>query len=173
MRNHLSLIVVALGLALSIGTASADDFDTGWDAYEAGEYAEAVKWYRLAAEQGYATAQYNLGVMYANGEGVPENDAEAVKWYRLAAEQGDAKAQYNLALMYDEGEGVIQNNVIAHMLFNLASAQGLDDSELPLWKLALRKFLDLISPPMTPNDISRAQEMAAACLEKNYKGCGF
>jgi TPR repeat protein len=128
MRNHLSLIVVALGLALSIGTASADDFDTGWDAYEAGEYAEAVK------------------------------------WYRLAAEQGDAKAQYNLALMYDEGEGVIQNNVIAHMLYNLAGAQGYKNG---------RKNRDVISERMTPNDISRAQEMAATCLEKNYKGCGF
>jgi hypothetical protein len=45
--------------------------------------------------------------------------------------------------------------------------------ELPLWKLALLKLRDLISPPMTPNDISRAQEMAKTCLEKNYKGCGF
>ena len=52
--------------------------------------AEAVKWYRLAAEQGYAEAQSNLGVMYNNGRGVPQDDAEAVKWYRLAAEQGYA-----------------------------------------------------------------------------------
>ena len=55
--------------------------------------AEAVKWYRLAAEQGNAAAQYNLGVMYDKGEGVPQDDAEAVKWYRLAAEQGAAAAQ--------------------------------------------------------------------------------
>jgi TPR repeat protein len=48
--------------------------------------AEAVRWYRLAAEQGYARAQSNLGFMYSNGEGVPENNAEAVRWYRLAAE---------------------------------------------------------------------------------------
>ena len=67
---------------------------------------EAVRWYRLAAEQGYAAAQFNLGVMYANGEGVPEDDAEAVRWYRLAAEQGDATAQSNLGLMYATGEGV-------------------------------------------------------------------
>ena len=52
------------------------------------DYAEAVKWYRLAAEQGDADAQYNLGVMYDNGQGVPQDYAEAVKWYRLAAEQG-------------------------------------------------------------------------------------
>jgi len=48
---------------------------------------------KASAEQGVASAQYNLGAMYANGDGVPENVAEAVKWYRLAAEQGNASAQ--------------------------------------------------------------------------------
>ena len=45
-------------------------------------YAEAVKWYRKAAEQGYAEAQFNLGVMYETGEGVAQDYAEALKWYR-------------------------------------------------------------------------------------------
>ena len=63
--------------------------------------AEAVKWFRLAADQGYAAAQCNLGVMYANGQGIINKDeAEAVKWYRLAADQGYALAQYNLGVMY-------------------------------------------------------------------------
>ena len=53
-----------------------------------------------AAKQGDAVAQNNLGLMYANGDGVPENDAEAVKWFRKAADQGYASAQYNLGLMY-------------------------------------------------------------------------
>ena len=68
------------------------------------DYAEAVKWYRLAAEQGDAVAQYNLGVMYDNGQGVPQDYAEAVKWYRLAAEQGYAHAQRNLGVMYDKAK---------------------------------------------------------------------
>ena len=51
------------------------------------DYAEAVKWYRLAAEQGNADAQYNLGVLYDNGERVRQDHTEAVKWYRLAADQ--------------------------------------------------------------------------------------
>ena len=59
---------------------------------------EAVKWYRLSAEQGYAEAQFNLGFMYDNGEGVPQDYKEAVKWYRLSAEQGNALGQYNLGL---------------------------------------------------------------------------
>ena len=60
------------------------------------DYAEAVKWYRKAAEQGYARAQYNLGVCYGNGKGVPKNRAEAVKWFRKAAEQGHERAKENL-----------------------------------------------------------------------------
>ena len=55
-------------------------------------YVVAVKWYRLAVEQGLASAQADLGSMYATGEGVPQDDGEAVKWYRLATEQGNASA---------------------------------------------------------------------------------
>ena len=46
---------------------------------------EAAKWYRMAAEQGLAAAQGNLGWMYLHGRGVPQSDTEAVKWYRMAA----------------------------------------------------------------------------------------
>ena len=67
--------------------------------------AEAVRWYRLAAEQGVARAQYSLGFKYATGAGVPQDDVEAVRWYRLAADQGEANAQNNLGLMYETGTG--------------------------------------------------------------------
>jgi TPR repeat protein len=56
------------------------------------DYKEALKWFRLAAYQGYATAQVNLGVMYDNGEGVPQDDVQAYAWYNLASANGDAKA---------------------------------------------------------------------------------
>ena len=76
------------------------------------------------AEQGHAIAQYNLGVMYDNGEGVPQDYAEAVKWYQLAAEQGHAKAQNNLGVMYAKGRGVEQDDVLAHMWCNLGAENG-------------------------------------------------
>ena len=60
------------------------------------DFVQAVKWYRLAAEQGDAYAQYTLGLMYAKGQGMPQDFVQAVKWYRLAAEQGAASAQFNL-----------------------------------------------------------------------------
>ena len=65
-----------------------------------------MKWSRLAAEQGDALTQFNLGFMYDKGYGVAQDDAAALRWYRLAAEQNDAKAQNNLGAMYAEGRGV-------------------------------------------------------------------
>ena len=80
--------------------------------------------YRLAAEQGDASAQFNLGVRYVTGEGVAQDDAEAVRWYRLAAEQGDASAQFNLGVMYGTGEGVAQDDAEAVRWYRLAAEQG-------------------------------------------------
>ena len=116
---------------------------------------EAVKWYRKAAEQGDADAQFNLGVMYAKGEGVPQNHAEALKWFRLAADQGNARAQYNLGFMYAKGEGVLQNHVQAHKWFNLAAVAGYDD--------AAQCRAD-ISDEMTAREIAEAQRRAREWL---------
>ncbi|MDA9060739.1 sel1 repeat family protein, partial [Planktomarina temperata] len=74
----------------------AQDFQKGFAAYNAGDYATALQEWKPLAEAGNVVAQYNLGVMYDNGYGVPQDYAEAVKWYRLAAEQGYDSAQYNL-----------------------------------------------------------------------------
>ena len=72
-----------------------------------------MKWFRKAAEQGDADAQFNLGVMYRNGQGVKQDDFEAVKWYRKAAEQGDAKAQFIVGGSYLLGKGVQVNKSLA------------------------------------------------------------
>jgi TPR repeat protein len=124
-------LIIAAAFALSStvilsGPAAAqeDAFNRALSADERGDYVEAAKWYRLAAEQGIAGAQYNLGVMYDNGEGVSENDAEAAKWYRRAADQGHALAQYNLGLMHDNGEGVPENDAEAVKWYRRAAAQG-------------------------------------------------
>ncbi len=79
---------------------------------------------RARAEQGDAQAQYNLGVMYATGRGVPQDDAEAVRWWRLAADQGDAEAQYNLGVRYADGRGVPQDDAEAAKWFRRAAEQG-------------------------------------------------
>ena len=86
---------------------------------------EAVKWYRKAAEQGDAVAQYELGDCYATGDGVSKNTVEAVKWWRKAAEQGEDLAQVSLGCCYARGEGVAKDEVEALAWFNLSAVSGL------------------------------------------------
>jgi TPR repeat protein len=142
---------------------TAQDFQKGLEAYESGDYAAALQEWKPLAEQGDATAQNNLGVMYENGDGVPQDDAEAVNWFRLAAEQGLADAQSNLGIMYEYGKGVLQDNVMAHMWYNIASANGNEDAG---------KWRDERAGLMTPADISKAQAMARECMSGGYQNCG-
>ena len=95
--------------------------------------AEAVKWYRKAADQGCADAQSSLGNMYAWGtaEGVVK-DAEAVKWSRKAADQGYADAQHNLGRHYLAGEGVPKDDAEAVKWFRKAADQGNAPAQLAL-----------------------------------------
>jgi hypothetical protein len=86
---------------------------------------EAVRWYRKAADQGDATAQYALGFMYRRGQGVPRDYAEAARWYRKAADQGDETAQIVLSEMYRDGEGVPQNYAQAVRWFGKVAASSL------------------------------------------------
>jgi TPR repeat protein len=114
-------------VALSIGAtqiAGAVDFDKGLTAALSGDYAAALQEFRPLAEQGNASAQYSLGVMYDNGHGVPQDYAEAATWYRRAAEQGHASAQYNLGIAYDNGRGVSQNYAEAATWYRKAAEQG-------------------------------------------------
>ena len=117
---------------------------------------------KALADKGLAWAQFNLALMYANGEGVPENDAEAFKWYRKAADQGDADAQVNLGLMYANGEGVPENNIRAYVWWSMAKTQG---------SATAVRNIDKLKPKMTPQQIADGQALAAKCYESGYKEC--
>lgn len=90
---------------------------------------EAVKWYRLSAEQGYADAQYALGQCYEWGDGIQQDYEEAVKWYRLAADQGHPFAQNQLGNCYYDGKGVEQDYTEAIKWYQLAIEGGLSLAE--------------------------------------------
>ena len=100
------------------------DFDAGLAAYRQGNYATALQEFLPLAEQGYAPAQTNLGVMYQNGRGVSQDYRQAVEWYRKAAEQGYAQAQTNLGFMYEKGRGVAQGDRQALEWYRKAAEQG-------------------------------------------------
>ncbi|MGH8223251.1 MAG: tetratricopeptide repeat protein, partial [Woeseiaceae bacterium] len=106
MREKLLLCCLMLLLA----TASGADFEAGFAAYSRGDYETALAEWQPLAEQGDASSQFGLGLLYANGFGVAMDDAQALKWYGLAADQGHAEAQYNLGVMYQNGWGVEQSD---------------------------------------------------------------
>ena len=162
ISHTMKKLTLATLLIFSCATAWAADFDKGLAAYKAGDFATALAEFKPLAEQGDAIAQYNLALVYQFGEGVIEDDKEAAKWYRLAAEQGYAAAQSRLGFMYGTGQGVIQDNVYAHMWFNIAASNGYKDA---------RDNKDNLVKQMTPQDISKAQDLARECVKKNYKDC--
>jgi len=92
MKRAAFLCVTALVLITSVARA---DFEDGVKAARQGDYATALKEWKLLAEQGHASAQYNLGVMYANGQGVPQDYIQAHMWWNLSAAQGDKDAVHN------------------------------------------------------------------------------
>lgn len=123
---------------------------------------EAARWYRLAAEQGNAIAQSNLGSMYANGEGVLQGYVEAVRWYRAAAKQRNALAQFMLGGSYFLSQGVKLDIILSHMWVNIAAANGYDEAP---------ETCDNLAKLMTSTDIAEAQRRARVCMESNYQDC--
>ncbi len=136
MRPHGKLwraVPTASFMLLTIsGAAVAGPYEDALAAWKRGEYANAYWLWRPLAEQGNADAQFYLGLMKENGQGVPRNEAEAISWYLKAADQDLAIAQFNLATMYANGRGVPQNDREAAKWYRLAADQGLGAAQFNL-----------------------------------------
>lgn len=96
------------------------------------DYSRAAEWYRKAAGQRMATAQFNLGVLYASGQGVEKDESKAAALYRQAAEQGLVDAANNLAAMYEQGEGVDRNLAEAEKWYRFAAERGMPKAQFNL-----------------------------------------
>jgi len=132
MKTKLTYLIALTFLFLFSSVSFGDDFQDGVDAYERKDYKTAYKLWLPLAEQGFAQAQFNLGVMYDKGLGVPQDYKEAVKWYRLSAEQGEAYAQFNLGVLYAKGQGVPQDYKEAIKWYRLAAEQGHHEAQTNL-----------------------------------------
>jgi len=120
-------------------------------------YKESLEWLRIEAEHGSALAQSGLGVIYAQGLGVPDDIKEAVKWWRLAANQGDTEAQASLGFLSESGTGVPQDYVQAFLWYSLIAA------DYP-GNMNAVAGLQAVTKRMTPAQISEAQ-----ALVRNWK----
>ena len=156
-------------------------------AVERGDYATAMRELRPLAEQGLAAAQFNLGLLYANGQGVPKDDTQARQWYEKAAAQGHADAQVNLGILFVYGRGVPQDYKMAVYWLRLSANQGNDLAQRKLGLMYergdgvpqdyVRAYMwyilgaangakpravlrDSLAKRMTPDQIDEAQELA-------------
>ena len=141
------------------GKKTEGTYEAGLECYNAGDYRRAFDIWKTIAEQGNAGAQYGLGFLYFNGQGVIQDYKEATKYWRLAAEQGHAMAQEGLGWLYFDGQGVIQNYVLAHMWLNIAVSNGNEKA---------RKKRDITQKKMTTEQIAEAQKLAREYIEKNH-----
>ena len=133
----------------------ADDFQDGFDAYKRKDYKEAYKLFLPLAEQGVAEAQYNLGVMYDKGLGVPQDYKEAVKWFRLAAEQGNTEAREVLDLISRE---IAQRK-------NQDNSQDSESSRPKGIEDVLGKILNALNDALNRKDYKKAYKLLVPLVE--------
>ena len=117
-------LVVALSLLLPTTGPAWAGFDDGMAAAKRSDYQAAYEIWLPLAERGDMRAQYNLGVLYDRGLGVPQNFAEAAKWYLAAAEKGHTNAEANLGYAYEQGRGVAQDFGEAAKWYRRAAERG-------------------------------------------------
>ena len=153
MRSLSCLVAVLSLAAISAGA----DFNTGLTAYNKGDYVTAVKEWRPLADQGVAAAQFNLGLLYLDGHGVPQDPAEAVKWFTKSAEQDYTEAQHNLGAMYGAGQGVKRDYVLAYKWLNICAAKGDTGCE---------SQRDLIAKKLKASQLTAAQRMSSEFTPK-------
>ena len=198
MKKFISALAVVVALS---GTAHAQDFGRGLAAIDTGDYTAAIQELEPLAEQGDAAAQTLLGLLYRNGQGVPQDFTTAASWLRKASDQDVAEAQYELGLMYAGGRGVPENPMEAVVLYRKAAQQGYAEAQNALGTIYYRgwggvpkdiiishmwnnvsstngndysrQIRDLIQQTMTPQAIEQAQAMARECMSSNYQNCGY
>jgi S1-C subfamily serine protease len=137
-------------------------FSRGWSAYDAGQFDDALRIWQALAVQGDPNAQINLGALYDNGRGVPENPATAVKWYRKAALEGNRQAQYYLGLMYANGRGVSRDYSAAAEWYFKAAQQSFANAQFNLGLLCAESTT--LSERYLPAN-QRSQEAAGPVTE--------
>ena len=135
-------------------------YQEGVDAYQAGKFDVAAAKFKELADKGDASAQFNLGSLYHQGQGVTQDDKQAALYFAKAAEQGHTDAMDNLGLRYAKGEGVEQDLVQAYKWFSIAGMRK-NASAASNAKFALSK--------MTPEKIEQAQNQAKEWMEQHPK----
>ena len=123
MRKPSAALILTISLFMAVPVI-AGQFEDALKACDRGDHKTEYLLIKPLADQGDATAQYHLGVMYDDGHGVPQDYNKAMRWYGKAADKGNAEAQCNLGSMYVKGHGVPQDYNKASMWYEMAASKG-------------------------------------------------
>ena len=194
-----SLILALAAVALAAAPAMADSLQDGARYFQHADYNRALASWRPLAVQGNPVAQNNLGIMYLDGKGVPQNTSEAVRYLSLSAAAGSSLGQNNLGGLYRDGKGVPRDYVKASQWFSASAAQG---NSAGMYNLGLMYDMgqgmkaepfhaymwyalaadqgnmpnaaahrDALWRRMTPAAQQEARRLAVACKQNAYRGC--
>ena len=185
-------------LIILSSTTFANDRLKGYKALEDQDYKKALYYLSYDASLGDDKAQYNLGIMYKKGLGVPVNNNEAFSWFFLSANQGNILANYALGHSYLKGSGIKQNYKLALKAFKYSALREHPTSRLLIgnmyyqgqgvivnysraflwWSLAQDLNIDgasenisMIKKKMTKGQYSKAKEMYLMCMQDTLYNC--
>ena len=166
MARNISIRGVLIAVLLFGGpiAARADGTSEGDAAFHNGDYAKAKRLLMPLAQQGNAVAERDIGLMYFGGNGFAHDSHEAVKWFLLSARHGQIGGQVNLGIAYAVGEGVERNLVQAYVWFSAAASQRVG-------RAVAAKYRDRVASELAPDQLQRAESIAARCRATNYRDC--
>ena len=144
MRRLMTLVALVVALALPA-------------------WADALSDLRKQAEQGDPEAQFVLGTMYRDGQGVEQDLEETLRWWEKAAELGYVDAQFALGNIHSGGYGVIKNYLLSYMWFDITAER----SDSALLKPIALSNRDALVPRMTADEIAEAKRMSVEWLAKH------
>jgi TPR repeat protein len=148
MRRRCIVTLIAL---VALAVPALADFAAGERAYQKGDYQTAAKEWQAEADKGNAAAQFNLGMLYFDGKGVPQDYNEAAVYLRRAADQGYAKAQHNLGAILGSGQGIKRDYEQAYVWMSLCAASGEPGCE---------SQRDALAEKLNKSKLARAQRRA-------------
>lgn len=149
MKHLFHISVLPLVLLVTAPTYAAD-YQTGVEASLRRDFATAYQEWEPLAQQGDASSQFQLGWLYLEGNGVPQDLQQGINWYTRSAEQGYAFAQTALGRLYEQGRGVPQSLPMAFMWYSIAAST---------WDKTAARDKDRVAAQMSHAQLAEGQKL--------------
>ena len=161
-RLLVASLLVILSSTGALASESTERFERGLDAFRGGDLNAAITEWSAAAEDGNRDALFNLGLLFANGNGVKQDWDEAKTLFQKAGKRGSELAMFSLAIMYFNGQGVPKDLPMAHVWASLGADLNNETS---------RKLRDSIEQTMSDQELAFSNKKKLRCIDSDYNDC--